>query len=64
MLCRPCLRYLQPMLLLHHNTCSVLQSRQHLAPAAADRVRALSCSAVLGLARDSSIRHILTKLQV
>ncbi|KAF6254729.1 hypothetical protein COO60DRAFT_1642091 [Scenedesmus sp. NREL 46B-D3] len=42
----------------------LLQSRQHLAPAAADRVRALSCSAVLGLARDSSIRHILTKLQV
>lgn len=40
------------------------QSRQHLAPAAADRVRALACMAVLGLARDASIRHILTKLQV
>eukprot|EP00775_Hariotina_reticulata_P010780 gene10779-10936_t len=42
----------------------LLQTQQHLAPAAADRVRALACSAVLGLARDSSIRHILTKLQV
>lgn len=42
----------------------LLQSRQHLAPASADRVRALACSALLGLARDGSIRHILTKLQV
>jgi hypothetical protein len=48
----------------HSWLCVLLQSRQHLAPAAADRVRALACMAVLGLARDSSIRHILTKLQV
>lgn len=63
------------MLCIYNGTCvpmlppaallwDCLQSRQHLAPAAADRIRALACNAVLGLARDSSIRHILTKLQV
>jgi len=64
--CCPLLLSLPLLLLLlsspppHHHH----QSRQHLAPAAADRVRALACMAVLGLARDASIRHILTKLQV
>jgi hypothetical protein len=48
----------------NHRSAAAPQSRQHLAPAAADRVRALACQAVLGLARDASIRHILAKLQV
>jgi hypothetical protein len=43
---------------------SLLQSRQHFAAAAADRTRALTVAALLGLARDAHIRHILNRLQV
>lgn len=43
---------------------SLLQSRQHFAAAAADRTRALTVGALLGLARDAPIRHILNRLQV
>jgi hypothetical protein len=43
---------------------SLLQSRQHFAAAAADRTRALTVAALLGLARDAPIRHILNRLQV
>ena len=32
--------------------------------ATGDKIRALACRALLGLARDPSIRHILAKLQV
>jgi hypothetical protein len=42
---------------------SLLQSRQHFAAAAADRARALTVAALLGLARDAPIRHILNRLQ-
>eukprot|EP00877_Chromochloris_zofingiensis_P011969 jgi/Chrzof1/7025/Cz02g08010.t1 len=40
---------------------SLLQSKQHLSPVHANRVRALACIALLGLARDAYIRHILGK---
>jgi HIV-1 Vpr-binding protein len=51
-----------------HNGIKVLLSLLHprtaLPPPTADVVRALACQALLGLARDPAIAHILTKLQV
>ncbi len=51
-----------------HNGIKVLLSLLHprtaLSPPTADMVRALACHALLGLARDPAIAHILTKLQV
>lgn len=35
-----------------------------LAAAALDRIRALACRALVGMAADPAIRHILTRLQV
>ena len=42
----------------------LLQPRLYLTPAALDCIRALACRVLLGLARDDTIAHILTKLQV
>ncbi|KAL6533731.1 hypothetical protein OROHE_013564 [Orobanche hederae] len=42
----------------------LLQHRTVTSPAALDRLRALTCRVLLGLARDVTIAHILTKLQV
>ncbi|KAL2346826.1 hypothetical protein Fmac_000826 [Flemingia macrophylla] len=42
----------------------LLQPRIYSPPAALDCLRALSCRVLLGLARDDTIAHILTKLQV
>ncbi|KAL9177209.1 hypothetical protein ABFS82_01G044400 [Erythranthe guttata] len=42
----------------------LLQPRMVTMPAALDRLRALTCRVLLGLARDDTIAHILTKLQV
>ncbi|CAI9771660.1 unnamed protein product [Fraxinus pennsylvanica] len=42
----------------------LLQPRMVTSPAALDCLRALTCRVLLGLARDDSIAHILTKLQV
>ncbi|KAK3210536.1 hypothetical protein Dsin_015242 [Dipteronia sinensis] len=42
----------------------LLQSRIYSPPAALDCLRALACRVLLGLARDDTIAHILTKLQV
>lgn len=42
----------------------LLQPRIFTPPAALDRLRALACCVLLGLARDDTIAHILTKLQV
>ncbi|KAL6501850.1 hypothetical protein OROGR_026983 [Orobanche gracilis] len=42
----------------------LLQPRMVTTPAALDRLRALTCRVLLGLARDDTIAHILTKLQV
>ncbi|XP_022937370.1 DDB1- and CUL4-associated factor homolog 1-like [Cucurbita moschata] len=42
----------------------LLQPRIYLPPAALDCLRALACRVLLGLARDDTIAHILTKLQV
>ncbi|KAL2925727.1 DDB1- and CUL4-associated factor-like protein 1 [Bienertia sinuspersici] len=42
----------------------LLQTRVVLPPATLDCLRALACRALLGLARDDTIAHILTKLQV
>jgi HIV-1 Vpr-binding protein len=42
----------------------LLYPRTVLPPAALDCIRALSCRVLLGLARDDTIAHILTKLQV
>ncbi|CAA3000190.1 DDB1- and CUL4-associated factor homolog 1 [Olea europaea subsp. europaea] len=42
----------------------LLQPRMVTSPAAFDCLRALTCRVLLGLARDESIAHILTKLQV
>ncbi|GAB2276066.1 hypothetical protein Dimus_010807 [Dionaea muscipula] len=42
----------------------LLQSRIISAPAILDCLRALACRVLLGLARDDTIAHILTKLQV
>ncbi|CAL1412276.1 unnamed protein product [Linum trigynum] len=42
----------------------LLQPRIYTPPAALDCVRALVCRVMLGLARDDTIAHILTKLQV
>ncbi|GFP81592.1 ddb1- and cul4-associated factor homolog 1 [Phtheirospermum japonicum] len=42
----------------------LLQPRMVTSPAALDCVRALTCRVLLGLARDDTIAHILTKLQV
>ncbi|CAL0305693.1 unnamed protein product [Lupinus luteus] len=42
----------------------LLQPRVYSPPAALDCLRALSCRVLLGLARDDTIAHILTKLQV
>lgn len=42
----------------------LLYPRTVFAPVALDRVRALACRVLLGLARDDTIAHILTKLQV
>lgn len=42
----------------------LLYPRTVLPPAALDCIRALSCRVLLGLARDETIAHILTKLQV
>ncbi|KAH6759645.1 DDB1-CUL4 associated factor 1 [Perilla frutescens var. frutescens] len=42
----------------------LLQPRMVTSPAALDCLRALTCRVLLGLARDESIAHILTKLQV
>ncbi|CAI9775647.1 unnamed protein product [Fraxinus pennsylvanica] len=42
----------------------LLQPRMVTSPAALDCLRALTCQVLLGLARDESIAHILTKLQV
>ncbi|CAL5439733.1 unnamed protein product [Camellia sinensis] len=42
----------------------LLQPRIVTPPAALDCVRALACRVLLGLARDDTIAHILTKLQV
>ncbi|XP_022926232.1 DDB1- and CUL4-associated factor homolog 1-like isoform X2 [Cucurbita moschata] len=42
----------------------LLQPRIFLPPAALDCLRALACRVLLGLARDDTIAHILTKLQV
>lgn len=41
-----------------------LRPRIYLPPAALDCLRALACRVLLGLARDDTIAHILTKLQV
>ncbi|XP_048438328.1 DDB1- and CUL4-associated factor homolog 1-like [Pyrus x bretschneideri] len=42
----------------------LLQPRIYFPPAALDCLRALACRVLLGLARDDTIAHILTKLQV
>ncbi|KAK6158646.1 hypothetical protein DH2020_005960 [Rehmannia glutinosa] len=42
----------------------LLQPRMVTSPAALDCLRALTCRVLLGLARDDTIAHILTKLQV
>ncbi|PON65616.1 Regulatory associated protein of TOR [Parasponia andersonii] len=42
----------------------LLQPRLYSPPAALDCLRALACRVLLGLARDNTIAHILTKLQV
>ncbi|CAI9094836.1 OLC1v1030640C1 [Oldenlandia corymbosa var. corymbosa] len=42
----------------------LLQSRIVTPPGALDCIRALACRVLLGLARDDTIAHILTKLQV
>ncbi|KAL3613831.1 hypothetical protein CASFOL_041905 [Castilleja foliolosa] len=42
----------------------LLQPRMVTSPAALDSLRALTCRVLLGLARDDTIAHILTKLQV
>lgn len=42
----------------------LLQTRVVLPPATLDCLRALACRVLLGLARDDTIAHILTKLQV
>ncbi|GKU87561.1 hypothetical protein SLEP1_g1945 [Rubroshorea leprosula] len=42
----------------------LLQPRIYTPPAALDCLRALACRVLLGLARDDTIAHILTKLQV
>ncbi|KAF5726321.1 DDB1- and CUL4-associated factor 1 isoform X1 [Tripterygium wilfordii] len=42
----------------------LLQPRIYSPPAALDCIRALACRVLLGLARDETIAHILTKLQV
>lgn len=42
----------------------LLYPRTVLPPTALDCIRALSCRVLLGLARDDTIAHILTKLQV
>ncbi|OWM77237.1 hypothetical protein CDL15_Pgr028874 [Punica granatum] len=42
----------------------LLQPRIYSPPSALDCLRALACRALLGLARDDTIAHILTKLQV
>ncbi|KAK7283044.1 hypothetical protein RIF29_12270 [Crotalaria pallida] len=42
----------------------VLQPRVYSPPSALDCLRALACRVLLGLARDDTIAHILTKLQV
>lgn len=42
----------------------LLQTRVVMPPATLDCLRALACRALLGLARDDTIAHILTKLQV
>ncbi|KAJ7958685.1 DDB1- and CUL4-associated factor-like 1 [Quillaja saponaria] len=42
----------------------LLQQRIYSPPAALDCLRALACRVLLGLARDDTIAHILTKLQV
>lgn len=42
----------------------LLQPRIYSPPAASDCLRALACRVLLGLARDETIAHILTKLQV
>ncbi|XP_057434582.1 DDB1- and CUL4-associated factor homolog 1-like isoform X2 [Lotus japonicus] len=41
-----------------------LQPRIYLSPASVDCLRVLACRVLLGLARDDTIAHILTKLQV
>ena len=42
----------------------LLQTRVVMPPATLDCLRALACRVLLGLARDDTIAHILTKLQV
>lgn len=42
----------------------LLQPRIYSPPSALDCIRALACRVLLGLARDDTIAHILTKLQV
>lgn len=42
----------------------LLQPRIYSPPSALDCLRALACRVLLGLARDDTIAHILTKLQV
>ncbi|KAJ8763797.1 hypothetical protein K2173_003579 [Erythroxylum novogranatense] len=42
----------------------LLQPRAYSPPVAIDCIRALACRVLLGLARDDTIAHILTKLQV
>ncbi|XP_074276417.1 DDB1- and CUL4-associated factor homolog 1 [Silene latifolia] len=42
----------------------LLQTRVVMSPATLDCLRALACRVLLGLARDDTIAHILTKLQV
>lgn len=42
----------------------LLQPRIYSPPVALDCIRALACRVLLGLARDNTIAHILTKLQV
>ncbi|GER39787.1 DDB1- and CUL4-associated factor homolog 1 [Striga asiatica] len=42
----------------------LLQPRMVTSPAALDCLRALTCRVLIGLARDDTIAHILTKLQV
>jgi len=42
----------------------LLQPRIYSPPVALDCIRALACRVLLGLARDDTIAHILTKLQV
>ncbi|KAK9699628.1 hypothetical protein RND81_08G185600 [Saponaria officinalis] len=42
----------------------LLQTRVVISPATLDCLRALACRVLLGLARDDTIAHILTKLQV